>query len=76
MSKGVKVDDLSKEIEKALVAYSDDISELVKEVADDVGKEAVQELKNTSPKKKLCSFFVEFMRNKNINAHDMFLSPI
>ncbi len=45
MSKGVKVDDLSKEIEKALVAYSDDISELVKEVADDVGKEAVQELK-------------------------------
>ena len=52
MSKGVKADDLSKEIEKALVAYSDDISELVKEVADDVGKEAVQELKNTSPKKK------------------------
>lgn len=52
MSKGIKVDDLSKEIEKALVAYSDDISELVKEVADDVGKEAVQELKNTSPKKK------------------------
>lgn len=51
MSKGIKVDDLSKEIEKALTGYSDDISELVKEVADDVGKEAVQELKNTSPKK-------------------------
>lgn len=52
MSKTIKVDDLSKEIMKALENYSDDISELVKEAADDVGKEAVQELKNTSPKKK------------------------
>lgn len=52
MSKTVKIDDLPKEIMKALTGYSDDISESVKEVANDVGKEAVQELKNTSPKKK------------------------
>ena len=52
MSKGIKVDDLSKEVLKSLKGFSDDISELVKEVADDVGKEAVQELKKISPKKK------------------------
>lgn len=51
MSKTIKVDDLSKEIMKALENYSDDISEVVEEVSNDVGKEAVSELKDTSPKK-------------------------
>lgn len=52
MSKTIKVDDLSKEIIKALENYSDDISEVVEEVSNDVGKEAVGELKTTSPKKR------------------------
>ena len=52
MSKKIKVDDLSKEIMKALENYSDDISEVVEEVSNDVGKEAVGELKTTSPKKR------------------------
>lgn len=51
MSKSVKIDSLSKEISKALESYSDDISEIVENVANDVGKEAVSELKETSPKK-------------------------
>ena len=52
MSKSIKVDDLSKEIMKALESYSDDISEVVEEVSNNVGKEAVNELKETSPKKR------------------------
>lgn len=52
MSKEIKIDNLSKEIMSALTEYADDISGLVEKVANDVGKEAVQELKNTSPKKK------------------------
>lgn len=52
MSKKIKVDALSKEIMKALENYSDDISEVVEEVSNDVGKEAVGELKTTSPKKR------------------------
>lgn len=52
MSKKIKVDDLSKQIMKALENYSDDISEVVEEVSNDVGKEAVGELKTTSPKKR------------------------
>lgn len=52
MSKKIKVDNLSKEILKALENYSDDISTLVKETADEVGKEATEELKQKSPKRK------------------------
>lgn len=51
MGKPVRVDSLSKEIIKALEAYSDDISEIVEDIANDVGKEAVSELKDTSPRK-------------------------
>ncbi|MGN1298089.1 MAG: HK97 gp10 family phage protein [Clostridia bacterium] len=52
MSKTIKVDSLSKEIMKALENYSDDISEVVEEVANKVGKEAVDEIKEISPKKR------------------------
>lgn len=57
MSKTIDVNLLTKEISKALIEYADDISEEVKEVADSVGKKAVNELKQISPKrskKKLC----------------------
>lgn len=57
MSKSIEANLLSKEIAKALTQYADDISEEVKEVANRVGKEAVNELKQISPKrskKKLC----------------------
>jgi len=51
MSKSIKIDSLTKEIMKALENYSDDISEVVEEVSNKVGKEAVSEIKKTSPKK-------------------------
>lgn len=51
MSKSIKVDSLSKEIMKALESYSDDISDAVEEVSNKVGKEAVDEIKQTSPKR-------------------------
>ena len=38
MSKAIEVDLLSKEIMKALESYSDDISEIVENVANKVGK--------------------------------------
>lgn len=50
MSKTIDVNLLSKEIEKALENYKDDISAEVEEVANKVGKEAVNELKQTSPR--------------------------
>lgn len=50
MSKTIKIDYLAKEIEKALESYSEDISEIVEEVSNSVGKEAVDEIKETSPK--------------------------
>ena len=52
MSKTIKVDDLSKHILKALESYSDDISEVVEEVSNKIGKEAVNEIQQTSPKKR------------------------
>ncbi len=52
MSKTIKVDDLSKQILKALESYSDDISEVVEEVSNKIGKEAVNEIQQTSPKKR------------------------
>lgn len=50
MSKAIEVDLLSKEIMKALESYSDDISEIVENVANRVGKKATSELKRNSPK--------------------------
>ncbi len=52
MSKTIKIDSLAKEITEALENYADDISETVEEVANEVGKEAVDEIKQTSPKKR------------------------
>ncbi len=52
MSKAIKVDNLSKEIAKALENYSDDISEVVEEVSNKIGKEAVEEVQKKSPKKR------------------------
>ena len=52
MSKAVKSDKLSKEIVKALENYTDDISEVVEDVANKIGKEAVEEIKQKSPKKR------------------------
>lgn len=51
MSKTVEANLLSKEIMKALESYSDDISEIVEETANKVGKEAVAEIKQESPKR-------------------------
>lgn len=51
MAKAIDVNLLQKELMKALESYTDDISEVVEEVANKVGKEAVAELKQTSPKR-------------------------
>lgn len=50
MSKAININNLSKEIVQALENYNYDISEVVEEVANKVGKEAVTELKQESPK--------------------------
>lgn len=52
MSKAIEVDALTKEIAKALEDYEDDISEVVEEVSNKIGKEAVEEVKQKSPKKR------------------------
>lgn len=52
MSKVVKIDSLTKEIVNALENYTDDITEIVEEVSNKIGKEAVDEIKKTSPKKR------------------------
>lgn len=46
----IRVEDLAKEIEKYLNNYKEDIQEDVENVANEVSKEAVVELKQTSPK--------------------------
>ena len=51
MSKAIDVNLLNKEAMKALENYADDISEEVEEIANKVGKEAVNELKKTSTKR-------------------------
>lgn len=51
MSKTIDISLLNKEIMKALTDYADDISEVVEETANNVGKEAVDELKKISPKR-------------------------
>lgn len=50
MSKSVEANLLSKELMKYLNEYQEDISEEVESVANKVGKEAVNELKQISPK--------------------------
>ena len=50
MSKSITGDMLSKEIMKALEGYVDDISEIVKKDANEIGKEAVSAIKEKSPK--------------------------
>ena len=50
MSKKIDPNLLAKEIIKVLSDYKDDISDIVEQDANEVGKEAVAELKQTSPK--------------------------
>lgn len=50
MSKTIKLEDLQKEIMKALESYADDIQEDVEETTDIVIKKAKQELVRTSPR--------------------------
>lgn len=52
MSKTIKPENLGKEIMKALTEYEEDIEEDVETATDTITKEAVQELKNTSPRGK------------------------
>lgn len=52
MSNSIEANLLSKEIMKYLEEYQEDISEAVEEVADRVGKKAVTELKQISPKRR------------------------
>ena len=51
MSKAIEANLLSKEIMKYLEDYREDIDEEVEDVANKVGKEAVVELKQISPKR-------------------------
>lgn len=51
MSKIVKADNLQKEIAEALEDCFDDISELLEETSNEIGKEAVEEIKRISPKR-------------------------
>lgn len=50
MSKSISGEMLSKEIMKALEGYADDISDIVEKDTNEIGKEAVNKLKQTSPK--------------------------
>ena len=49
MSNAIDVNLLNKELMKYLEGYKEDIEDVVMETADKIGKEAVQELKQTSP---------------------------
>lgn len=50
MPKSIEVDLLEKEVMKYLTEYKEDISEVVENVSNRVGKEATSELKEESPK--------------------------
>ena len=67
MSKSIDVNLLSKELMKYLEEYKEDIDEEVEEVANKVGKEAVAELKQISPKrcKKKILQRLEFKERQN-----------
>ncbi len=49
MSKTIKAEELQEEVMKALTEYKEDIEEDVKDTTDTLTKEAVTELKQTSP---------------------------
>lgn len=51
MSKSIDVNLINKELMKYLQDYKEDIDKEVEEVANSVGKKAVAELKQTSPKR-------------------------
>lgn len=51
MSNLIEVNLLSKELMKYLQEYKEDIGEEVEEVANNIGKKAVAELKQISPKR-------------------------
>lgn len=51
MSKSIEANLLGKELMQYLQNYKEDIDEEVEEVANSVGKRAVLELKNISPKR-------------------------
>lgn len=51
MSKSIDVNLISKELMKYLQDYKEDIDKEVEETANSVGKKAVAELKQTSPKR-------------------------
>lgn len=52
MSNSIKPEELEKELMKYLNEYEEDIEDGVKETTNSVTKEAVRELKNTSPRSK------------------------
>ena len=45
------MDDLAKEIAKALTEYSDEVAEIMEQEKSEVAKEGVKQLKATSPKR-------------------------
>lgn len=51
MSNSIEANLLSKELMKYLLDYKEDIDEEVEDVANSVGKKAVAELKQISPKR-------------------------
>lgn len=51
MSNTIKAEDLQKELSKYLESYAEDIEDDVESTTDTLTKEAVQELKNTSPRR-------------------------
>ena len=67
MSKSIEVNLLEKELMRYLQDYKEDIDEEVKEVANSVGKKAVAELKQISPKrcKKTILQRLEFKERQN-----------
>lgn len=50
MSKTIQIDQLADTVEKELNDYADDVNDAVKEAVASAGKEAVKDLKATSPK--------------------------
>ena len=52
MSKNIKVDELEDALKKYLDEYGENIEEGVKEATDTITKEAVKEIKKTSPRSK------------------------
>ena len=49
----IKADNLAATVEKTLSDYVEDVNDVVKQEIKDAGKEAVKELKEKSPKRRL-----------------------